>query len=68
MKYEEFKQKVRRYLRDDVLIQSSFLNWKAWEVDAVPDWCSQLEEFRTACVGHAVGINDELRIPSRIIC
>ncbi|MBK9322666.1 MAG: hypothetical protein IPM97_06880 [Bdellovibrionaceae bacterium] len=54
MKYEEFKQKVRRYLRDDVLIQSSFLNWKAWEVDAVPEWCPSPYAERTTQFGYSL--------------
>lgn len=35
--YDQFKQRVRRYKRDDVMIQSSFLAWKAWEVVRVPE-------------------------------
>jgi hypothetical protein len=33
MLYDAWKQKIRRFLRDDILVQSSFLNWKAWESD-----------------------------------
>lgn len=37
MNYEQYKQRIRRFTRDDLMIQSSFLSWKAWEIETVPE-------------------------------